>query len=167
MRLLYLISVWLHILVATVWVGGLFFLVLVVVPWLRSGNATDAGAFLRETGERFRFVGWICFATALVTGTFNLWMRGVRPSHLGDPSWWASPFGSATGLKLLVFLLVVAISAVHDFGVGPRAVEVMERDPDSPEAIRLRRQASLLGRLNGVLALGLLALGVVIVRGWP
>jgi len=44
---------------------------------------------------------------------------------------------------------------------------VMERDPKSPEAARLRKQASMLGRLNGVLALALLALGVVIVRGWP
>ena len=167
MRLLYLTSVWLHILAATVWMGGLFFLVLVVVPWLRSGTATDAGAFLRETGERFRFVGWICFGASLVTGTFNLWMRGVRPSLLVDPAWWSSPFGSATGLKLGVFGLVVVISAIHDFGVGPRAVEVMEHDPNSTEAARLRKQASVLGRLNGVLALALLALGVVIVRGWP
>jgi len=167
MRLLYLTSVWLHILAATIWMGGLCFLVLVVVPWLRSGAATDAGTFLRETGERFRSVGWICFAVSLVTGTFNLWMRGVRASHFADPAWWTSPFGSATGLKLGLFALVVVISWVHDFGVGPRAVEVMEHDPKSPEAAHLRRQASMLGRLNGVLGLALLALGVVIVRGWP
>jgi len=167
MRLLYLASVWLHILAATVWIGGIFFLVLVVVPWLRSGTAEDAGTFLRETGERFRFVGWICFAVLLVTGSFNLWVRGVRMAHLVDPAWWSSSLGSAALLKLLLFAAVVVVSAVHDFSVGPRATLEMQHDIGSPESRRLRRQASLLGRLNGVLALLLVALGVALVRGWP
>ncbi|MDX1646564.1 MAG: CopD family protein [Longimicrobiales bacterium] len=170
MRLLYLVSVWIHVMAATLWVGGLFFIVLVVVPWLRSGGragSVDAGAFLRDTGERFRAVGWICFALVFVTGTFNLWVRGVRLEHLVDGSWWASGFGSAVGLKLLAFLLVIVISVIHDFRVGPAATAAMRSGPRSSEAESLRRQASILGRLNGGLALILVALGVVIVRGWP
>ena len=169
MRFLYLLSVWTHILAAAIWIGGLFFIVLVVVPWLRRGGegAVDAGAFLSDTGKRFRAVGWICFALLLLTGTFNLWVRGVTLTPLLDPLWWGSPLGMAVGLKLAVFVLVVAVSAVHDFVLGPRATEVMQADPRSDEATRLRRQASLLGRLNGVLGLVLVALGVVIVRGWP
>ena len=81
MPALYLLSVWIHILAAMAWIGGMFFLVLVVVPWLRAGNRANAGAFLRETGQRFRSVGWSCFAILTVTGTFNLYARGVR---LGD-----------------------------------------------------------------------------------
>lgn len=169
MRFLYLLSVWTHILAATLWIGGLFFIVLVVVPWLRRGGegAVDPGAFLRDTGERFRSVGWICFALLLVTGTFNLWVRGVRLDPLLDPGWWTSPLGIAVALKLVAFSLVLVVSAVHDFVLGPKATEVMRTAPRSADALRLRRQASLLGRLNGVLALVLVALGVVIVRGWP
>lgn len=169
MTLLYLISVWLHIVAATLWVGGLFFLVLVVVPWLRGGGpgAIDAGAFLRDTGERFRNVGWACFAILLLTGTFNLWMRGIRPGHFARAEWLTSPFGTAVLLKLAAFGLVVGVSAVHDFLIGPRATAAMERDARAPETVTLRRRAALLGRLNGLLALVLVALGVVLVRGWP
>lgn len=169
MRLLYLTSVWIHILAATVWIGGIFFLVLVVVPWLRRDGtgAVDAGAFLRETGERFRNVGWTCFALLLVTGTFNLWVRGVRLGNLASVEWWTSPFGSAVGLKLAGFAVVLGVSAIHDFVIGPRATEAIQRDSGSNEAAALRRRASRLGRLNGVLALVLVALGVVLVRGWP
>lgn len=170
MRLLYLVSVWVHVIAATLWIGGLFFIVLVVVPWLRRGGRegrVDAGAFLRETGERFRAVGWICFGLVFVTGTFNLWVRGVRLENLVDPGWWTSGFGSAVGLKLLAFLMVIVVSLIHDFQVGPAATAAIREDPRSPETAALRRKASLLGRLNGLLALVLVALGVVIVRGWP
>jgi len=165
---LYVLSVWLHILAAVVWVGGMFFLVLVVVPWLRSGGGrANAGAFLRETGIRFRGVGWACFAVVLITGTFNLWVRGVRFGDLVDPGWLGSPFGSAVSLKLLAFLTVLVVSAVHDFVLGPKATIAITADPTSAEALGYRRKASLLGRVNALLGLTLVALAVIIVRGWP
>jgi len=166
-RALYLVSVWLHILAAATWIGGMLFVTLVVAPWLRRGDRANAAPFLRETGARFRNVAWACFAIMLVTGAFNLWVRGVRPADLADPVWLASPFGAAVVLKLSVFVLVLAVSGVHDFVVGPRATAAIARAPRSHEAGRLRRQATLLGRANVVLALVLVALGVSMVRGWP
>lgn len=166
LRALYLFSVWAHILAATIWIGGMLFLVLVVVPWLRSGKRADAGAFLRDTGQRFRTVGWACFGVVLVTGTFNLWMRGVRWGSFVDERWLASPLGRTVLFKLAVFLVVLIVSAVHDWVLGPRATRALEEDPRSALAARLRRQASWLGRLNVALALLLLAGGVLLVRGW-
>jgi putative copper export protein len=167
MQALYLLSVWLHILAATAWVGGMLFLVLVVVPWLRRGGRQNAAAFLRETGTRFRSVGWVCFGILLVTGTFNLWVRGVRLADFSRSEWLASPFGKSVLLKLGGFALVLMVSALHDFRVGPRATLAIERDPQSKEAIVLRRQASLLGRANALLALAVVAVAVTLVRGWP
>ena len=167
MRTLYYVSVWLHVLAATIWTGGMFFIVLVVVPWLRRGGRAGAGAFLRETGMRFRTVGWTCFAVLAVTGTFNLWIRGVRPRHFLDAEWLTSPSGSTVAAKLAAFALVLGVSVAHDFIVGPRATQAIERDAGSAEAARLRRIASLLGRANALLALALLAIAVAIVRGWP
>lgn len=167
MRLLYLFSVWLHLLAAIAWVGGIVFLVLVVVPWLRRGGDGGAVAFLRESGSRFRRLAWACFAIVLVTGVANLWMRGVRPRDLVDPGWLGSPFGTAAVIKLAVFAFVLVLSAMHDFVIGPRATAAMAADPRGAEATRLRRRASQLGRVTGLLALLLVALGVILVRGWP
>lgn len=167
MHLLYLISVWLHVLAATIWIGGMLFLVLVVVPWLRRGGRTDAAHFLRETGERFRNVGWTCFAVLLFTGIFNLWMRGVRLSDFGRAEWLSSSFGKTVLVKLAAFCGVLLVSAVHDFIVGPRATAAIAADPRSPHARLQRKRASMLGRLNVVLALVILGAGVVLVRGSP
>lgn len=164
---LYVLSVWLHILAAATWIGGMLFVVVVVVPWLRRGDRAQAAAFLRQTGSRFRALGWICFAILVGTGSFNLWIRGVHLGDLVDPAFFAKPFGRAVILKLLTFAAVLAVSAVHDFYLGPRAALVTERDPKSDEATRLRRWAGRLGRVNALLALVLVALAVIIVRGWP
>lgn len=165
MRILYLISVWTHILAATIWIGGMLFLVLVVVPWLRSGARTNAGLFLKETGERFRTVGWVCFGVLLVTGTFNLWFRGVRLSDFARPEWLTSPFGKTVLVKLGAFAFVLLVSAIHDFVVGPQATRLLTADPDSSAARQTRRRASLLGRCNVLLGLVLVAAGVLLVRG--
>jgi hypothetical protein len=63
--------------------------------------------------------------------------------------------------------LILAISAAHDFWLGPRATRAWQAAPASPQARRLRRQATWLARLNAVLALATVALGVLLVRGLP
>lgn len=167
MYTLYIVSVWIHILAAMVWIGGMLFLVLVVVPWLRAGGRVDAGVFLRETGARFRTVGWVCFGVLVLTGSFNLWYRGVRLSDFVNSGWLASSFGKTVLAKLAAFALVLLVSAVHDFVVGPRATAAIAADPRSAEAQQARRRASILGRVNVLFALVLVAAGVMLVRGVP
>lgn len=167
MHALYLVSVWLHILAAITWIGGMAFLVLVVVPWLRRGGRAQAGALFRETGPRFRDVGWTCFGILVVTGTFNLWMRGVRLSDFTRAEWLASPFGKTIVAKLSLFALALVVSAYHDFVIGPAATRALGAGPGSPEAEALRKRASVLGRVNAIVALALVFVAVMIVRGTP
>lgn len=167
MHALHVVSVWLHILAASTWVGGMAFLVLVVVPYLRTTDRAKGAAFLRDTGTRFRNVGWACFAIVLVTGTFNLYVRGVSPSDFLQLAWLRSELGRAITAKLALFAVVLVASGVHDFVIGPAATRAIEADPGSPAAERYRKIASWMGRGTALFALGLVFLGVVIVRGWP
>ena len=57
------------------------------------------------------------------------------------------------------------MSAAHDFVVGPRATAVWQKSPGSPEATRLRMQATWFGRVNLLLALIILGLAIMLVRG--
>jgi copper resistance protein D len=112
MHTLYILSVYVHILSAIIWIGGMFFLVLVVVPWLRS-------------------------------------------------------YGKVIVAKLIAFTIVLVLSAIHDFVLGPRAIVALASSPDAVASLRIRKRASLLGRLNAVMALVVVLLAVLIVRGVP
>ncbi len=167
MHALYVLSVWLHVLSAIVWVGGMFFVAIVVVPLLRRGDRATASAFMHAAGVRFRAVGWTSFALLIATGTFQLAYRGVGVSDFVDPAFLSSPFGAAITWKLGFFALVLVVSVWHDFFVGPRATVAGQRDPGGAEALRLRRQASWIGRANALLALLIVLMAVFLVRGWP
>ncbi len=167
MHLAYVLAVFLHILAAIVWVGGMASLMLVLVPWLRRGERAQAAVFLRETGTRLSKIGWVCFAVLAVSGSFNLWLRGVRWHSFISRDFLASPLGRIVVVKLLLFLTIVGLSAVHDFVIGPRATQLLQQAPQSAEAEKLRALAGRLGRLNALLALLIVFVAVLLVRGLP
>jgi len=168
MRGVYLLSVWLHIMAAIVWVGGTIFLVVVLVPAIRRPEfAGIASALIRFTALRFRWVGWVCFGIFVLTGIVNLEARGIGLQELQDAIFWQGSFGRTLAIKLILVAAILLISAFHDFFLGPRAAAAWEADPASAETLRLRRQAVQLGRLNLLLALVVIVLGVMLVRGAP
>ena len=166
MHSLYLIGVWLHIMAAVLWVGGTLFLVIVLVPALRRPEfGTVSAALIRFTALRFRFVGWVCLVVLILTGMANLVARGIGFDELGSALFWRGSFGQTLGIKLILVIAILLISAFHDFNLGPRAAAAWSENALEPETQRLRRRAVALGRINLLLALTVIALATMLVRG--
>ena len=167
MYTVYLVSVWLHILAAIAWIGGMIFLALVLAPYARRAEQRDiAVSLIRWTGLRFRTVGWHCIAILVVTGILNLSYRGHEWTRLSG-EFWRSRFGHILAMKLALVGIILFTSVIHDFVIGPRAGELGRKNPQSSGASRLRRQATWMGRLNLLLTLAVVALAVILVRGLP
>lgn len=168
MHLLYLTSVWLHIMSVVIWVGGTLFMALVLIPAIRQPDFSAVAArMVRWTAHRFRWLGWLCFLVLMITGSINLAFRGVTWSDLSSALFWRGSFATVLMLKLSVFGLILGLSAVHDFSIGPRAAAAWEKEPQSAASVRLRRQATRFARFNLLLALIAIALGIMLVRGAP
>ena len=162
----YLFSVWLHILAAAVWIGGMAFLGIVLVPVIRGRDfASVRTALLYRTGLRFRWAGWVVLAVLVVTGIANLGFRGYSWENLFDGTLWNGAWGHVLAWKVGIVGVVLIVSAVHDFYLGPRAARLLAENPDAAEAQRLRRTASYVGRLMLLASLVILALAVALVRG--
>ena len=166
LRALYLLSVTLHILAAALWAGGMLFLVFVIVPLLRTPALRErAVALVTALGLRFRSVGWASLLVLIVTGFVNAAFRAPSPGALVDAVWWSSPFGRLLAQKLVLVGVILALSAVHDFAVGPRASALLAADPGSPRALRWQQSARWMGRINLFLAVAVIALAVALARG--
>lgn len=161
---LYHLNVTIHVLAALLWLGGMLFLAAVGAPVLRKVEPPELRARLFQTlGEQFRNVGWFAIAVLLVTGALNLHFRGVlRWDVLGSAAFWATAYGRAVAWKLATVAAMITLSAIHDFAVGPMASRLR---PGSPEAIRYRRYAALLARLNAIIGIILVFVAVRLARG--
>ena len=165
MRLIYLLSVFMHILAAAAWLGGAFFIIIMLVPSIRKNKFRQTGsALMKDIGPRLRTTAWISFLILLLTGIFNFIYRFGTDSIV-SVSFWQTSVGTALAVKLVLVLAIVLISLYHDFAVGPAASTAMMNDPMSKESQALRRKASLCGRLNTILGLMAVFAAVIIVRG--
>jgi putative copper export protein len=95
------VRLFLHILGATVWVGGQIALA-AVVPVVRAHGGRDAA---RAVARRFQLVAWPAFALLLVTGVWNLFAV-----HASDQS---SQYLTTLFVKLLLVGLSAAAAAAH------------------------------------------------------
>jgi len=165
MRLLYLTSVWLHIIAAAVWVGGMTFLVLALVPVLKRPQYRDiASSLVQLTGIRFRTIGWITMGVLVTTGFINLTFRDIGAAELISIDLWQTSFGQTLGIKLLLVSIILLTSAFHDFYVGPKATAAWQAN-SLDQANRFRKWARWFGRANLIVGLVVMALGVMLVRG--
>lgn len=144
----------------------MFFLILVLVPVLRSPEYESIFSKLfLKIGRRFRNVGWISLCLLVLTGIINLAFRGYGLSDLMSGAVFAGTFGHILLQKLIAVVLILLISLAHDFWIGPRALALIRQDPRSPESRKYRRMTAWLGRLNFILAILVVALAVILVRG--
>ena len=159
------VNVTIHVLAAMLWLGGMLFLGIVGAPVLRGLEPADLRQRLfHQLGLRFRAVGWWAIGVLLLTGLLNLHYRGwLRWSGvLGAADFWRTAQGHALCLKLVAVTAMLAVSAVHDFALGPRAGRAT---PGSARAIHLRRRAALLARINALLGVLVVAAAVRLARG--
>ena len=140
----------LHLLAASVWVGGTVALVFVGVPVVARLEGEVRGRSLRMLGQRWRPIGYGALLVLGVTGI-----------PLAADDWDEGPGFRWTLLaKVLSAIALVALSALHDFVFGPRlAREVREgREP------RTRPLLVAIGRAAFAFTIVVPLLGVALTR---
>jgi copper resistance protein D len=140
-----------HLLAATVWVGGTVALVFVSVPPAQRLEGPQRAAMLRELGRRWRPIGWSALAVAIATGA---WIASLEHAYDTTPT----RFDVVLAVKGALVGLLVAGAYLHDFVLGPGlARQIREGRPQT-----LRPLLVAIGRLNLAITLALPVLGAVL-----
>ena len=141
----------LHVLAASVWVGGTIILVFVAVPYARTLPGELRAQGLRALGRGWRAFGWGAMAVAVVTGI----QLAVADGAFDDAE---RDFDAVLVVKIGAVALLVAGAVVHDFVLGPR----LARQIREGRAQTIRRPLVVVGWANLALTLTVPVLGVVL-----
>ncbi|MBI2830281.1 MAG: copper resistance protein CopC/CopD [Chloroflexi bacterium] len=118
-------SDYLHLLAASVWIGGIFYLALVVPPVMKAqrgqpGNrrGSRAALFCPETHvtaiDRFSSLAMLSVGTLFITGLFSSWAQVTVLPAL------ATPHGVTLLIKMGLIIPLLILGAVNRFWTRPR-----------------------------------------------
>ncbi len=134
----------LHIIFASLWIGGMLFMVLVLSPYVRKLPPTISTEAYQEVGKRYSLWGtFIGLPLLLLTGLYNMHLMGVSFSDLFSSS---SQYISTLRIKIGFYLITVLLAFSHDLYFGPKSAV----NPN------LKKFARIFGVIN-------LAIGLVII----
>jgi len=145
----------LHVLSASVWVGGTVALVFVGVPAIRKLEGEARATAMRALGRRWRPLGWSAMAVAVLSG---LWLTELHGGF--SRASLETDFDRTLIAKSVLVALLVGGALVHDYVLGPRLQnELRAADPAAPAT---RRRLVLVGWFNFALTLAVPILGAVV-----
>ncbi len=144
-----IVFVVLHVLGATVWVGGTVALTFIAVPAIRRLTGDSRATAMRGLGERWRPIGWSALLTMVATGA-PLAAHVLPGSDTGAKAVFA--------VKMAGFVALVCLAYAHDFVLGPRvAREIRDGVPQ-----RSRPRLVLVGWASFTLTVAMPVLGAVL-----
>jgi uncharacterized membrane protein len=152
--------IWIHLLAAVVWIGGMVFLSVVLVPVLRrDGLFADYALLFRTVAYRFRSLAWS--AMGLLVGT-GLLLASYRLIPLGEPRQWPAVFAA----KMSCVALLFSLTLLHDLVIGPyvRRILTMDETERTARQRTLIKYSPLVPRLSLLIALFVLLLAVILAR---
>lgn len=158
----YRLLVFLHVLAAAIWVGGLVYLAAVVVPAVRRLGFGDRERqrLFSELGRRMRVTGWAALLTLVVSGATMAGLRGITLGAFLDPGA-GNRFLVLLRAKVGLVAVVLGVLLAHDL-LGAAASRAA---PGSERAARLRAWSSWLGRIVTLLSVAVIYYAVRLVRG--
>jgi len=165
---LYQVNVWIHILAATVWVGGLIYTAAVAVPFALTHDREERQRILRGLARRFRPIAWSAMVILFLTGLGNLTLR-ISPIRIGqifsgevfDPAKVETLIAVWLPWKLLLVVTMVGLMLYHDL-TSIRAARKAEGDPGSAPGHAPGTTAAAIATL---IAIAILYVSVRLVRG--
>ncbi len=152
------VNPWLHILAATIWVGPQFMLFIAAVPAIRTVEDAQARArAMRVLTTRFGWLAWGAMAVLIITGIGNLYEHDVPIDVLFERN-----FGVIFQVKMTLLIIVIALTALHSFVIGPRVARLQETAASEAEVASARRLSMLVSGVALLVSLGILFCGALL-----
>ena len=116
------LNLWLHLISLALWIGGISFFLFVFAPGVHSLPAGPAIRALDRGRRSLQTLSWIAINLILVTGVFNLVVRGVATGFRFGPGYYP-----ILAIKLFLFLAMVFHHCLQAFKYAPHLAALTAR----------------------------------------
>lgn len=152
MHLLSQALLWAHIVSVVAWIGGIVYVLFVLMPGMPAIALRDRARFVPLILTRFLWVVWAAFGIILATGLYRIFF--VWDAATG--AFWTSDLGRVLGEKLVMVVAILAVVLSVTFQAVPRAkAHVATHAHDAPDAYACKECATVIGGLKRRLQIGL------------
>ena len=169
MEIFWLFIRWIHVIAAVVWIGGNLILAMVIVPYFRQNlPPVKRIQLLTQIGKRFEPIVWGCVGILFFTGIANIFDAIGLGSSSGSET--INAFMRTLLIKLILFIALLILTALHGFVYGPKlstAIEELDLEAEElpPNVQSIRKQMSIVSSLMGVVSLLILLAAVALRMG--
>jgi len=165
---MYFLNVWIHILAAAIWTGGLIYTAAVAVPFALSHPVEERQRILRGLARRFRWIGWGSILVLFITGLGNLTLRltPIKFSQIlnGDvfnPEKVEHLIAIWLPWKLMLVVVMIGLMVFHDI----TSIQAARRHQGAGDTAPGNRAGSRAAALATLVAILVLYVSVRLVRG--
>ncbi len=148
------IITWIHLIAASIWVGGSLFIGIVFSPLLKTmtSSVEERMQIMIRVGKRFNKVAVPSLIILMITGLYT------SNALIGNPDLLVSTsYGKFLIIKIILVIALIITYAVHVRVIRKDVEEkIMSNKMSEPEIQKLRKKIIILGEITVVLSVAIL-----------
>ena len=148
------IITWIHLISASIWVGGSLFIGIVFSPLLKTmtSSVEERMQIMIRVGKRFNKVAVPSLIILMATGLYTSHALIGKPDLLISTS-----YGTYLIIKIILVIALIITYAVHVRVIRKDVEEqIMSNKMSEPEIQKLRKKIIILGEITVVLSIAIL-----------
>lgn len=148
------IITWIHLIAASIWVGGSLFIGIVFSPLLKTMTSSieERMQIMIRVGKRFNKVAVPSLIILMITGLYTSHVLIGKPDLLFSTS-----YGTFLIIKMILVIALIITYAVHVRVIRKDVEEkIMSNKMSEPEIQKLRKKIIILGEITVVLSVAIL-----------
>jgi len=148
------IITWIHLIAASIWVGGSLFIGIVFSPLLKTMTSSieERMQIMIRVGKRFNKVAVPSLIILMITGLYTSHALIGKPDLLFSTS-----YGTFLIIKIILVIALIITYAVHVRVIRKDVEEkIMSNQMLEPEIQKLRKKIIILGEITVVLSIAIL-----------
>ncbi len=157
------IIAWIHLISASIWVGGSIFIGIVFVPVLKTMTTSmeERLQIMIKVGRRFNKIAVPSLIILIITGVYNSHQFLSKPELL-----LSSSYGNLLIIKIILVIALIIVFAVHVRIIRKDVEEkILSKEMPENQIQKLRKKIIILGEATVVISVAILFMAALLDMG--